>query len=200
MTHRTCHPPSKYLRPVVRGQLFKIGYFCILDILEAQSCVSRALYADFWAYSFKNFQIDAFLKTKQNKIRLCGKLNWPICSENWHFPLFYCSLFCEWVFADTSTANATPLKTPSRVDRVTPTPTRGGETPRSVKASLWLLWPRWPNLIADLLDIPSTSILIDFKMQHLLSYMRYGHDSASIVNTFVSFHHFWHFDRYHTAT
>ena len=51
-------------------------------------------------------------------------------------------------------------------NRMTPTPTRGGETPRSVDASLWLLWPCWPNWIADLQNIYSTSILIDFKMQH----------------------------------
>ena len=66
----------------------------------------------------------------------------------------------EWIFADTST----PFETPPGGNRMTPTPTRGGETPRSVEASLWLLWPCWPNLIADLLNIYSTSILIDFKM------------------------------------
>ena len=78
MTHRTCHPPSKYLRPVVRGQLFKIGYICILDILEAQSCVSHA-HTDFWAYSLTKFQIGHI---SENKVRLCGKLYWPICPGN----------------------------------------------------------------------------------------------------------------------
>ena len=78
MTHPTCHPPSKYLRPVVRGQLFKIGYICILDILEAQSCVSHA-HTDFWAYSLTKFQIGHI---SENKVRLCGKLYWPICPGN----------------------------------------------------------------------------------------------------------------------
>ena len=103
MTHPTCHPPSKYLRPVVRGQLFKIGYFCILDILEAQSCVSHAQCAC-WLLgntALQNFKLDTFLKTKSGFV---GSYTGQYVREM--FSVF------EWIFADTSTANATPLKSP----------------------------------------------------------------------------------------